>query len=43
MADQAEVWSELDLLDPTPDIRQLFMYFNEQYFYGKLACIEVVG
>ncbi|KAJ3028359.1 hypothetical protein HDV00_010459 [Rhizophlyctis rosea] len=32
---------ELDLEDPTPDLHGLFLQFNEQYFHGKLASVEV--
>ena len=31
----------LELIDPLPDIRQLFLQFNDAYFQGKLAGIEV--
>lgn len=30
-----------ELIDPIPDIRQLFVQFNETYFDCKLACVEV--
>ncbi|KAJ8309569.1 hypothetical protein KUTeg_014443 [Tegillarca granosa] len=30
-----------ETLDPNPDIRALFLQFNEQFFWGRLAGIEV--
>lgn len=30
-----------ELLDPIPDIRQLFIQFDKEYFDGTLACVEV--
>ena len=30
-----------ELIDPVPDIRQLFIQFNEAYFDGNVACVEV--
>ena len=30
-----------ELIDPIPDIRALFLEFNDKYFWGKLAGIEV--
>ena len=30
-----------ETIDPTPDIRDLFLQFNEQYFQGRLSCCEV--
>ena len=30
-----------ELIDPLPDIRQLFLQFNDAYFQGKLAGVEV--
>nr|XP_006824211.1 PREDICTED: sprT-like domain-containing protein Spartan-like [Saccoglossus kowalevskii] len=30
-----------ELLDPNPDIRMLFLAFNDKYFWGKLAGVEV--
>ena len=30
-----------ETIDPTPDIRELFLQFNDTYFYGKLSCCEV--
>ncbi|KAK3718778.1 hypothetical protein QZH41_014053, partial [Actinostola sp. cb2023] len=33
-----EAW---ELIDPHPDIRQLFLQFNEEYFDGLLGGIEV--
>ncbi|XP_077998934.1 DNA-dependent metalloprotease SPRTN-like [Glandiceps talaboti] len=30
-----------ELIDPNPDIRALFLEFNDQYFWGKLAGVEV--
>ena len=30
-----------ETIDPIPDIRALFLEFNDKYFWGKLAGIEV--
>ncbi|XP_070577372.1 DNA-dependent metalloprotease SPRTN-like [Ptychodera flava] len=30
-----------ELIDPNPDIRALFLQFNDRFFWGKLAGIEV--
>ena len=30
-----------DVIDPNPDIHQLFSQFNKEYFYGKLDMVEV--
>ena len=30
-----------ETIDPTPDIRELFLQFNDMYFDGKLSCCEV--
>ena len=30
-----------ELIDPIPDIRQLFLQFNDVYFNGLLASVEV--
>ena len=30
-----------ELIDPIPDIRELFVQFNGAYFEGKLAGVEV--
>ncbi|XP_077202514.1 DNA-dependent metalloprotease SPRTN [Paroedura picta] len=30
-----------ELLDPSPDVRALFMQFNESLFWGRLAAVEV--
>ena len=30
-----------ELIDPIPDIRQLFLQFNDEYFDGILASVEV--
>lgn len=30
-----------EYLDPIPDIRAMFLQFNDQYFWGRLAGIEV--
>jgi len=30
-----------DLLDPNPDIRALFLFYNAKYFQGKLDSVEV--
>lgn len=32
---------ELELLDPNPDIHQLFIEFNSTFFWGKLNMVEV--
>ncbi|RUS90566.1 hypothetical protein EGW08_001654 [Elysia chlorotica] len=31
----------LEVTDPNPDIRELFLQFNDQFFWGKLLGIEV--
>ncbi|XP_012935232.1 sprT-like domain-containing protein Spartan [Aplysia californica] len=31
----------LEISDPNPDIRELFLQFNEQFFWGRLSGIEV--
>ncbi|XP_076463731.1 uncharacterized protein LOC143295930 [Babylonia areolata] len=31
----------LEITDPNPDVRALFMHFNDEYFWGKLAGVEV--
>lgn len=33
-----EAW---ELLDPSPDVRGLFLQFNETLFWGRLAAVEV--
>ncbi|NWX51352.1 SPRTN protein, partial [Steatornis caripensis] len=33
-----EAW---ELLDPSPDVRSLFVQFNETLFWGRLAAVEV--
>ncbi|EDO43066.1 predicted protein, partial [Nematostella vectensis] len=33
-----EAW---EMIDPVPDIRQMFLQFNEAYFWGQLASVEV--
>ena len=30
-----------ELLDPNPDIRAMFLEFNDEFFWGKLAGVEV--
>lgn len=30
-----------ELLDPNPDVRSLFLQFNETLFWGRLAAVEV--
>ena len=30
-----------ETIDPTPDIRDLFLQFNDTYFDGRLLCCEV--
>lgn len=30
-----------ELIDPTPDIHTLFLTFNDQFFWGRLAGVEV--
>ena len=30
-----------ETIDPTPDIRDLFLQFNDLYFQGELSCCEV--
>jgi hypothetical protein len=30
-----------DLIDPTPDLRALFVEFNQRYFWGALESVEV--
>ena len=30
-----------EMTDPNPDIRALFLQFNERFFWGRLAGIEV--
>ena len=30
-----------ELIDPIPDVRQLFLQFNDVYFNGRLASVEV--
>jgi hypothetical protein len=34
---------EWELIDPNPDIRELFLSFNDTFFQGKLSGIEVIG
>ena len=31
----------LELLDPNPNIHQLFQLFDTQFFWGKLVAVEV--
>ena len=35
------VSQELELIDPTPDIHQLFVDFDDKFFWGKLAASGV--
>ena len=30
-----------EMLDPNPDIRALFLQFNDRFFWGRLAGVEV--
>lgn len=30
-----------ELIDPIPDVRALFLQFNDQFFWGRLAGVEV--
>jgi hypothetical protein len=30
-----------ELMDPNPDIRALFLQYNDRFFWGRLAGIEV--
>ena len=30
-----------EMTDPNPDVRALFLQFNERFFWGRLAGIEV--
>ena len=30
-----------ELLDPSPDMRAMFLEFNDKYFWGRLAGVEV--
>ena len=30
-----------ELIDPNPDIHTLFLVFNDQFFWGRLAGVEV--
>ncbi|NXT24427.1 SPRTN protein, partial [Syrrhaptes paradoxus] len=32
---------EWELLDPNPDVHRLFVQFNESFFWGRLAAVEV--
>lgn len=32
---------EWEVLDPNPQLHALFLAFNDQYFYGRLAGVEV--
>ena len=40
-SDLSPVDSSLELSDPSPDIRELFLQYNERFFWGKLLGIEV--
>ena len=33
--------AKLELLDPNPNIHQLFQIFDKQFFWGKLLAVEV--
>ena len=30
-----------EILDPVPDARSMFLEFNDKYFWGRLAAVEV--
>ncbi|XP_028295311.1 DNA-dependent metalloprotease SPRTN isoform X2 [Gouania willdenowi] len=30
-----------EILDPNPDVRAMFLEFNNRFFWGKLSCVEV--
>ncbi len=30
-----------EMLDPNPDVRAMFLQFNDQFFWGKLSGVEV--
>jgi len=30
-----------ELLDPNPDVRALFLDYNQRFFWGKLSMVEV--
>lgn len=30
-----------EMLDPSPDVRAMFLEFNDMFFYGKLSGVEV--
>lgn len=30
-----------EMLDPNPDVRAMFLQFNEMFFWGKLSGVEV--
>ncbi|KAG9287951.1 hypothetical protein G9A89_017546 [Geosiphon pyriformis] len=34
-------YADNGLIDPNPDLHSLFLAFNDQFFWGKLACVEV--
>lgn len=40
-SDLSPVDPSLEFTDPTPNINELFLQFNAQFFWGKLAGIEV--
>ena len=33
--------SSLELTDPTPDVHELFLYYNSKYFDGRLVAVVV--
>lgn len=39
--EEAALPTNLDLVDPTPDIHQLFRKYNTQYFEGKLSSVKL--
>lgn len=30
-----------EMLDPNPDVRAMFLHFNDMFFWGKLSGVEV--
>jgi len=30
-----------EMTDPNPEIRALFLQFNDRFFWGRLSCVEV--
>jgi len=41
MEGQQEGAADLELLDPTPNIHQLFKHYNAKYFEGKLSSVKL--